>query len=297
MKDIYHYINYPTDSIRGVSVVNDDYISYQDESWCFIIKSQANALDPTGWKFHIAIDERDLKQAFNLIADIALKNDCQAFKVLKDDNTLSERQAGKTIVLYDFGSENWHKILPQIEGALANAQIRPNSALNNPNNNLNKDKRVEGSQYIMYGNDQNANGKYILAALRSSYNETGKLDPFLNLSVKPNTLTGHLAALASSTLSNKASIDWQNPANWQQAETKRGERIARLPVNGLTDEEITALQSELAWARIQTSVRDSAQLGKTLRVTGSEEILKLSKLFTKNKSVPPMFCLAENKGR
>lgn len=278
MQSLYQNINYPQKTLHGIVEVNESYISYKNNGWCFVTQDLKRLPKETGWKFHIAIDEQDLEKGFNIIADIAMKNNCNAFKVLKNKERVSEKQAGKTVVLYDFGTENWHEILPQIERALRQNGIHPHQALNNPYNNLNKDRRVSGSAYIMYGNDQNPEGKYIPASARLSYNDTGKPDPFYNLTVLPGGMSRRLSSLQMPLSEQFIQSRWQTFSNWRQAVTRKGTVIARLPVNDFKDHEIIHLQNQLAQLGLQTTYRISEKLGKTIRLTGAENITRLSNI-------------------
>lgn len=278
MQNLYRHINFPQKTLHGIVEVNESYISYKNNCWCIISQDVKQPPERTGWKFHVAIDEQDLEKGFNIIADIAIKNKCHIFKVLKANCSLPDSQAGKTVVLYDYGTENWHEILPQIERALHQKGVHPHQALNNPYNNLNKDRRVCGSAYIMYGNDQNATGKYMPAEARQTYNDTGKPDPFYELTVSSTDRPGKLPESGKPISEQCVQARWQTFSNWQHATTQDGTPIARLPVNDFKDHEIIHLQNQLAQFGLQTTCRISQTLGKTVRLTGAENMTRLSNI-------------------
>lgn len=278
----YNFINETVLPRSFHSAELDTYHSYRIGDFYLLEKSPSLAEKHTGWKFYVSIDERDLEKGFNLISQIAFKHHCPLFKVLAKGVNCHKDQQGKTIVFYDTGTENWSRIIPEIEKSLRSYGIQPHMALKDPSKNINKDRRISNSLYVMYGNDQDSYGRYISAWNRKTYNDSGKADPFLGIQVdryKTDPKSQKPLALENPQKYQQQSsaLFWLNERNWKTARTMGGEMIDRLPVKGLSSQEINFITEQLRKANIPTVVRESALLGPTIRVTGVMNIQKLKR--------------------
>lgn len=272
-------------------VLNQEYLAYGEGKFC-ILSNYASSDTPTGWKFHIAVDEKHCAEAFNIIADIAMKNKCPWLKVLKSDQSLDTAQTGKAIVLYDTGKEDWHEIIPQMERALRAAKINPHPVLTNltSKNNLSKDRAIPNSRYFLYRNDKGVNGKYIDAYTQArSYNDSGKPDPFSDLQIPRLTLAKKLNQLTEGK--------WKDYRQWKQAYTISNTPITRYPIDEISNQDVLKLFGFLYENKIPYSLHDSQVMGQTVRISGHENIKKLQNTLVGEQNKLPMSTILQGRNK
>ncbi len=137
--------------------------------------------------------------AVDIVARIAKKYKIGNFKVATHkfavDQCRGSSQAGKSIVLYDSGREDWPRILQEIEDRFEKSKppiepIRDDGGGRIP---AFPDRPVKGSNYAYYRNDGSYPGGIYIAADKiramnlpedSRYNPDGVADPFADLKIQ-----------------------------------------------------------------------------------------------------------------
>lgn len=174
-------------------IILNNYVSLRENTYLNLFPNGYDAEnDPTGWKFHISIAPEHIIPAFNLIApNLMTKQIC--FKVSEEKHhtslgNMDEDNCGKAIVIFADKTQKIEPLLRQIEQTFHDAGIKPGPSVTN-------DRKISGSSYIFYRNDQSEAGKYIPAAAldrlhpSQRYNPTGKDDPYRKLDIYPTQNT------------------------------------------------------------------------------------------------------------
>jgi hypothetical protein len=102
--------------IHGVSLLN-------------ILRNASNTRLQVGWKFHIAINYRDIEKAWNTIRGIIMDANITETKVIPQEYLarMSPTALGREITIYAFKEEDgmdWRPLIEKIETALAVARVR-----------------------------------------------------------------------------------------------------------------------------------------------------------------------------
>jgi hypothetical protein len=111
-----------------------------------------------GWKLHVSIDDEDtenLSKAWDIIADILLKYNIYAAKIVRPEEKFScteERsiERGNQITIYSYASPHvkWETVIKEITENLTKYKIKPG-----PKSQVNR--QISGSNYVTYRNDAN----------------------------------------------------------------------------------------------------------------------------------------------
>lgn len=183
-------------TIGGYTNIGDYRVSAVRGQFLSIVHSSYDegAVELTGWKFHISLDEGDrnrLLTAYQQIAQIVTNNSIdvskfKTFKIAVDvDSHPSDHGRQATIYVTPDTQVNWKELLESITRVLIDLNIPPGY----PNPVC---RPVSGSNYISYRNDQNMDGSYISCRQvymdndidqENKYNPGGHEDPFLALAL------------------------------------------------------------------------------------------------------------------
>jgi hypothetical protein len=140
-----------------------------------------------GWKFHLAIDSKDVGRSWDIIKDILIDNKIVSSKVVKENEISGlvnhPTQCGKQITIYcrtkSELSKDWQGIITKITQSLINVKIQPASF--SPG-----DQPVYGSPYVSYRYDGDENGNYVSAKIQKTYKPSGIVDVFSNIKININ---------------------------------------------------------------------------------------------------------------
>ena len=167
----------------------------------------ATAAKANGWKFHIGFNDdvsnpdeflgkpknysNNFENAWEIASTILIDNGINLFKVMrpgvKPTNAVDMSQASKQIVVYvdqnpDKSTEDWQKILTEIELSFIENKITPRESLGGKT-----ERQVNGSQYFTYRNSASSADKvqssYKRTGLCDNYNNTGEEDPFKSMTI------------------------------------------------------------------------------------------------------------------
>lgn len=171
-------------------IVSNGYMAAKKDGYLHLTPMGPSAeLEANGWKFHISVAPKQIKDAWNEIAEDLMKAGVSV-KVSEERKHAGlgdpdNPQRGKSIVLYAKDRQNLTPLLKKIEQKLTDAGIKPGL-------NVLGDRQVVGSSFIAYRNDMDNSGKYVSASqnanlpLSQQYNPLEKIDPFKNLDVTPS---------------------------------------------------------------------------------------------------------------
>jgi hypothetical protein len=143
-----------------------------------------------GWKFQISLDEDDselpgsnLEKGWDIVLKHIINNRIYHTKVVpqgvslhKEKRDVEGFERGKQITIYAHrdikNSEEWKRILQEINDDLVTAQIIP--SFRPPSSS----KAIPGSNYITYRNDLGSDGSYDVSA---KFNNGDHLDPYADI--------------------------------------------------------------------------------------------------------------------
>ncbi|MBL8640810.1 MAG: hypothetical protein JNL76_01695 [Alphaproteobacteria bacterium] len=170
-------------------IISNGYVSQKEDGYLHITPMNFSEGDHSnGWKFHLSVDPTQIKAAFNQIAPELMKEGV-TFKIREANHhasvgDLDNDQRGKGIVIYPQDGKDMTDIMKRIEQKLVDAGIRPGPSVNN-------EKKLGGSSYAFYRNDQDESARYIKAAdldrlpEPQRFNPLNKPDPYQNMDVSP----------------------------------------------------------------------------------------------------------------
>lgn len=165
--------------------------------YCSHIKQRINktlSKEPVGWKFHISIarDEVNMTKAWKILQAVAGRYRLTHIKVPYPEH-LSRLKNGKEFCCYLFKNEhieNWYEIFNIIEKLFILNQVMPNEEFSLA------DKKIKGSKYLCYRNDQNPNDETYISAAKAlamaeqkkipAYNLVQQQDPFEGVQISNN---------------------------------------------------------------------------------------------------------------
>ncbi len=93
------------------------------------IKITENSCLRVGWKFHIAVDFRDIEKAWDAIKDIVMEENIMETKMIPKHylKRMSQEELGREITIYAYredDSMDWWPLITKIEAALDAAGVR-----------------------------------------------------------------------------------------------------------------------------------------------------------------------------
>ena len=147
-----------------------------------------------GWKFRFSVSDQDLERAWNIFAEEIFNSPYEHAAKVADRNAAKQLmdpdyvQGGKMITLYALDGvppEEYIRIMKNVEARFEAEGIKPGLTVK-------RDRKVPGSRYLSYRNENGVDGGYNAARnnleLRTvdAYNQAGIYDPYAVFEVKSN---------------------------------------------------------------------------------------------------------------
>ncbi len=166
-------------------VMHRGYTATEKGQFFWVARDQGNAsADKLGWKIHISLDDADINnisKGWNIVKDILIGSNLDYFKVVipgvKKDQIASNYEIGRQITIY---ATDDPRVYPNIIQRITDEFVKQGV---NPGFKPMTDRQVSGSNYFYYRNDDDGRGVYLPVERATSYNDTGKNDPFIDMRV------------------------------------------------------------------------------------------------------------------
>ena len=166
-------------NLEAGPVRHGNHYAYSNRSFHQLIPTNFNEESLSGWKLHVSVSREDVAESWDSLLPVFEKNGLVA-KVAKPEtadafSSPDSPQRGKMITIYFTDQKEHASVVEEIEETLRSSGIKRGTAVAG-------DRPLEGSDYVYYRNDRNADGQYISAAsagaTASAHNPENAPDPF-----------------------------------------------------------------------------------------------------------------------